>query len=144
MLDEAGKQIICGLLATGCPLDVAADYVRSTERAILEEASRDADFGARLRHAESVHEVSQLGVISAAAREKNNWRAAAWVLERCHPKRYAPRRSSAVTSQDLADVVDRFVQIVIEEVPPGPERERILKRFAQLAAASDQEASAPS
>ena len=111
-LNEQKQKDLLAFLALGCSRRVAAKYVGCSPSTIRRLTLRDEDFGWRLKLAKSRQEVTQLGNIHAAG--KDNWRAAAWLLERINPERYGPRRSGTVTPEQISQLMSDFAQVLVE------------------------------
>jgi len=133
-LDEAKKREIAVILAVGCTRRTAALFVGCHVDTIRRTAQRDAEFDARLRQAETSHEMLHLKHINSAAAEARYWRAAAWALERKYPDRYGARGPHVVTAEQISGVLAAFAAIVAEEVADEAGRKRIMERLDRLAA----------
>jgi hypothetical protein len=86
VLDDGKRREICALVAGGCGLREAADYVHCSVNTIRREAERNPDFAAQLHHSESHAQLTPLKAMQRAA--DTHWRAAAWMLERAFPNRF--------------------------------------------------------
>lgn len=133
LLDDKKRGEICGILAMGGTRAVAARYVGCSPSTVYRTAQSDRDFARHLRQAEGRAEVLQLKNITDAAQNKQYWRAAAWMLERKFPQRYAPRPSEAVTLEQFTQILDSFVDLIVAEISDAPLRQRILDRLKQVA-----------
>jgi hypothetical protein len=134
-LDEIKKREICAILAVGCTRAIAARYVGCHPDTIRNTAGRDAEFAMAIERAESRHEIIHLTHINKAAEEGRYWRAAAWALERKYPDRYAARSPDVITVEQIARVLAQFAEVMLEEVPAGESRQRILTRLNDLSTA---------
>jgi hypothetical protein len=132
VLDSKKKDLICVILKLGGTRRIAAQYAGCAPSTIRRTADRDAEFCAALRKAESQHEVSYLQRINAAAKQERYWKAAAWALERIHPERYALPRPVNYTPQQVCEILERFMEIVMQEVPVEEFRLSILRRLEEL------------
>lgn len=137
VLDETRRREILAIVSVGCSRRTAARYVGCAPSTIHNTAERDPQFAAQLENAESKPELTQLKNITAAAKKPQYWRAAAWVLERLNPRRYAPRGPETITRDQIARLLDGFARIVADEVPVDRFRKRIIKRLDRLAAGFD-------
>ena len=99
LLDEAKRREICKVLAVGGTRTMAAAYVGCSLDTIARAAKRDRAFAEELRRASVECEIRCLRNLSKAAQEPKNWRAAAWMLERLYPERYARRKHVGLTPQ---------------------------------------------
>jgi hypothetical protein len=131
-LDEIRRREILAILAMGSSRQAAAKYVGSTAGVIRDAAQRDPGFAQQLQHAEQQAELNYLGNIRDAAKKPQYWRAAAWVLERRKPGDFASRKAGVMTVEQTRQVLERFAQIVVEEVPAARRRHRILARLDEL------------
>jgi hypothetical protein len=131
VLDDAKRREICALLTAGCGIEAAARYVGCSPNTIRREALRNEDFRRQLRGAEVQMQLTPLQALRQAAH--THWRAAAWLLERTEPGRFAPRRQSACSPQDLLKAVDAAVETAVEEIADPHLRDRVCRRL--LAAA---------
>lgn len=138
VLDEVKRAQICAILAVGGSRSTAAAYVGCAVDTIRKTAVRDDEFAAALRHAESRHEVFHVRQIQRAARQERYWRAAAWILERLYPDRYAARKPNTLTLKQLSHALVQFAEIIIDEVKEASARRRILARIEKLAGHLDE------
>lgn len=132
VLDEMKRREILAILSVGCSRRAAAWYVGCAVSTIQNTAERDAPFADALRHAESQHEITYLKNIQQAARLPQYWRAAAWVLERVFPQRYAPRGADVLGIGQITHLLGQLAEIVVQEVPVPRYRQNILKRLEAL------------
>jgi hypothetical protein len=132
-LDEPKKHVIVALLAVGCSQRVIARYVGCARETIRQTMARDERFAAKVRDAKCNAEVGLLRSIRNAAKKEQHWRAAAWMLERGYPERYARRGPDVITVDQIAALLAHFCQIVVEELPAARYRKKILKRLEGLA-----------
>jgi hypothetical protein len=133
VLDDTKKHVIVALLAVGCSQRVIARYVGCARETIRQTIARDERFAARVRDAKCNAEVGLLRSIRNAAKKEQHWRAAAWMLERGYPERYARRGPDVITVDQIAALLAHFCQIVVEELPAARDRKKILKRLDGLA-----------
>lgn len=132
VLDEMKRREILAILAVGCSRRTAAWYVGCAVSTIQNTADRDPPFADALRHAESQHEITYLKNIQHAAKMPQYWRAAAWVLERVFPQRYAARGPDVLTLDQITQLLGQLAEIIVQEVPVAAFRKRILKRLEKL------------
>jgi hypothetical protein len=130
ILDEGKRLEICSLVAAGCDLKTAAQYVGCSVRTIRREASRNPGFLAHLRRSANAPEVYALNMLKSAAAK--NWRAAAWLLERTKPERFARQPNDGVKTEELLEFVGRFVTIILNEVEDEEMRDHILYEVRQV------------
>ena len=106
---------------------------------IRREADRNPQFGEALRTAHLNAELNPLHALRRAA--QNHWRAAAWLLERFNPQRFAKQDPRRLTPQQLQACMARAAQVVAEEVKDAGALARVCVRFDQLTADLDREMS---
>jgi hypothetical protein len=130
IIDEGKRLEICSLIAAGCDLKTAAQHVGCSMRTIRREASRNPGFLENLRRSANDSEVYALNMLKSAAAK--NWRAAAWLLERTKPERFARQRNDGVKTEELLEFVGRFVTIILNEVEDEEMRDHILYEVRQV------------
>jgi len=119
VLDEVKRGEICALISVGCSLEAAARYVGCNPSTIRREAVRNDEFYKRLRNAEVAAEIKPLNALQRAA--ATHWRAAAWLLERTRPDRFAKFPPHMVRIDDAQQLLEHFLEIVAQELPDTPE-----------------------
>jgi hypothetical protein len=132
-LDAKRQREFCELLKMGVPRHVAARKIHTSVATIERTAGRDAGFRRELEQAEVELEVTQLRNLHVAAKDPKYWRAAAWSLERRHPGRYGVRRAQGLTAQQLGMMLQRFTEVILDEVPEVERRQRLLGRMHEMA-----------
>jgi hypothetical protein len=132
VLTDEKKQAILAILGVGCSRHVAARYVGCSDSTIANTAARDPAFGEAIGKMMSQAEVSLLKRIRDAAKKDKYWRAAAWTLERVYPQRYARRNPDVLTVDQIANLLERFAQIVVDEVPVARHRKNVLRRLTMM------------
>jgi hypothetical protein len=124
-LDSTKRREICALVSAGYGIRQAARYVRCAASTIRREAQRDPEFHDALCRAELAAQLSPLRAMQQAA--STHWRAAAWMLERSDPERFArhdpksfgPKEARAL-GKDLLDIfndanIDPLLRMKIEK-----------------------------
>ncbi len=134
VLDEMKRREILAILSIGGSRRTAARYVNCSPSTIAATAQRDPTFTEALSRSEQAVEIGYLKNIQEAAKKAQYWRAAAWALERTHPEAYAARSPDAITVKQVGQLLARFAQIIVEEVPTVRYRKRVLKRLDSLTA----------
>jgi hypothetical protein len=132
VLDETKRREIAALLSAGCSQRAAARYVGCARSTIAYTLARDEAFAAMVRKALCNAEVTLIRNIRNAAKKEQYWRAAAWMLERAYPERYARRGPDVITVEQIAGLLSHFSQIVAEEVPVARFRQNALRRLEEL------------
>jgi hypothetical protein len=130
--DEQQAQI-CGILSVGCDRQTAADYAGCSLAAIRAQLKDDPRFQAAVRRAEAGAELSHMGNVQQAAREKKDWRASVWWLERRSPERFARRSPGAITDRQLKAFVAVLTEVLTEELSNTTDCERIVSRLQSIA-----------
>jgi hypothetical protein len=97
---------------------MAADGCGSTVENIRSEETFDPCFAQRIRCARMTSEVNLLGSLTGAAGDSKNWRAAAWLLERLYPDRYARRKPNTLTLRDHEQCLQQISDFVQSIAPP--------------------------
>lgn len=131
-LDEGKKREILAIITFGCSRSTAARYVGCDPKTIYNEIRRDKSFAAEIARAEEQSEVFYIQQIRNAAKKESNWRAAAWVLERRIPNRYANRGAETLTFEQVESFIRGLAANLFEEISDKAERERIKKRLARM------------
>jgi hypothetical protein len=126
-LDDAKRREICALVAGGCSLNEAARYVRCSLKTIRREMRRNPDFHEQFRRSEMFAQLAPLRAMQQAA--GTHWRAAAWMLERAYPDRFARRNPAAFSAGQARSLLNEVLQIVRSEVHDTFQHERIEKRL---------------
>lgn len=94
MTSEQQKQTI-GAVRLGCPLETAVALAGATPHDLRLAIEADAQFARQLDVAQAATEMTHMEIIRREAKEKDNWKASVWWLERCLPERYARRSPPA-------------------------------------------------
>jgi len=131
-MDEKQKHEIIAILTVGCTRYTAARYIGCRPEDIRREIGCNKEFARQVAKAEEAAEVYYMQRIKDAAKKEQYWRAAAWVLERRCPNRYASRGAHTITFDQLARLMSRIGEIVGGEIKDAETRTKILKRFQML------------
>jgi IS30 family transposase len=127
VLDEVKRREICALVSAGCGVEAAARFVGCAPTTIRREALRNTDFHDDLRQAELTSQLSPLRAMRQAA--ATHWRAAAWLLERTHPERFAKRDPKQFKPEHVEAIMTRVAEVIAEEIADEPTRERVYRRL---------------
>lgn len=130
-LDEIKKREVCALVAAGCGIEGAAHYVGCAASTVRREALRDPAFHEQLRRSEMSAQLAPLRSMQQFA--ATDWRAAAWLLERTYPQRFARRNMRYITPEEIEGLFVMLAEAVGEEITDGPTRRRVCTRLVQLA-----------
>lgn len=132
-LDGKKRLKICALLSVGFSQNMAARYVSCAPNTIRNEAERDPKFAEELQQAKCNVELSLINNVRNAAKKEQYWRAAAWMLERGFPEKYAQRDPDVITAEQLAQILSQLAEQIVESVPVAAYRKNIVKVFESVA-----------
>ncbi|MGD9126619.1 MAG: hypothetical protein PVH19_04500 [Planctomycetia bacterium] len=132
LLDKIQRQKVCAILALGCSRRVAARYVGCRFSLIRATMSRDESFRQEIERAEQISEIEYIQNIKEAAKKSQYWRAAAWALERCNPDDYAFHDPTTFTMDQIRQLLDQFIEIIVQEIPAATQRKRLLYGLKKL------------
>ncbi len=122
-LDDIKRREVCAVVATGCSLADAARYVGCAPTTLRREALRNPEFHEALRQAEMGSQLGPLRLVRKAA--NSHWRAAAWLLERINPERFAKPDKKTLQPAEVAQLVDSIVELMAEEIDDPATQQRI-------------------
>lgn len=134
LLTAKEQSAVVAVLMAGADLPSAADYVGRTLQEIYATAAARPAFQTRLDQASPNFELAQLGNITKAALREQYWRAAAWLLERKFPSRYAKSDPQALAPAKVRALIDALAIAVLAEVKDAETRTNILNRLQELLA----------
>jgi len=134
LLTSTEQSNVIAVLMAGADLATAADYVGRTPEETRYTGERKAEFRAGLESAEPKFELVQLGNITKAALREQYWRAAAWLLERKFPSRYAKPDPAAMSPAKVKTLLDSLAKAVLAEVADTETQVKIMDRLRQLLA----------
>ncbi len=97
---------------------------------IRNEANRDRVFAEQLAAAETAIGLSPLRALRSAA--NTDWRAAAWLLERTCPERFARRKPDSLQPSEVRTLLDEVANIMADECSDNPQLERMCSRLDEL------------
>ena len=126
-LDDVKRGEVCALISAGCSIEAAARYVGCNPSTIRREAARNDDFHERLRRAELAAEIQPLHALQRAA--ATHWRAAAWLLERTRPDRFAKFPPNMVRVDDAEELMESWLELIAHELPETPECNAAYRRL---------------
>jgi hypothetical protein len=119
------------LLSAGYARTTAAKYIHRAPTTIRDSIMDDPEFAEQVAKAEENSEVFYLSCIRRAALKEQYWRAAAWVLERRIPDRYAAKQPEVLTVEHVQKFMAACMRIIAEELPDPEQREKIFHRLAE-------------
>lgn len=130
-LSESKQAEVCALIRAGCTMAATARYVGCSPLTIQREARRNPEFNEKLRNIRYDVELNPVLTLRDAA--INDWRAAAWILERTQPQHYAKRPANSFSPQEVAELLDRVCDIIRQETRNAQQSARIKRRILALA-----------
>ena len=118
------------MVACGCTIEAAARYVCCNVVTIRREARRNPEFHELLRKATIRAQVTPVNVLHDAA--SSDWRAAAWLLERTDPHRFAKRAAQTFSEAEVRDLLGRVCDAVRRELRDKPAYARIKRHVKTI------------
>jgi hypothetical protein len=139
-LDDTKRREICALISAGCGIEGAAKYIGCAASTIRRHAARSPQFGEELRRAHLSAELAPLQLMRESARKY--WRAAAWLLERTNPQRFAKQNVRFLKPEQINQFIEMMRDIVREEIPNKAVRLRVARRLGEIGKWAEREAEA--
>jgi len=139
-LDEVKWREVCALVSAGCGIADAARYIGCSASTVRREALRNESFHQSLRMAEMSAQLEPLKTMRKAA--STHWRAAAWMLERTFPDRFARQDAKLLKPEDVDSMVHGLIEMVAQEIADPATRDRVYRRLLAGATHLKQEAAA--
>jgi len=109
--NPARQEAICGYLREGLPLETCAQLAGINRSTILSWKAKGREgiepydeFYRAVNQATADAERVLLADIRRASRDRNQWQAAAWILERRHPTQYGYKREIKVEVEGSVDL----------------------------------------
>ncbi|TWU25913.1 hypothetical protein [Bythopirellula polymerisocia] len=130
LADPHKRREICSLIGIGAGFDEAARHVGCSVATIRREANRDPLFAEQLAVAETAAGLSPLRALRSAA--STNWRAAAWLLERTCPERFARRKPELLQPSEVRTMLDEIASIMADEITNKAELKNMCQRLDEL------------
>jgi hypothetical protein len=140
-LSDTNQYEICAMVACGCTLQAAAQYACCSVVTIRREARRNPEFHERLRKATIQAQVTPVNVLHDFA--CRDWKAAAWLLERTHPERFAKRPACTYTEAQVADLLGRICDVFRRALADKEKFARVKRRVQVLFAATQPQSNHP-
>jgi Helix-turn-helix domain len=117
-LDDDKRRDICTLIAAGCGIQDAARYVGCSVSTIRRELARNREFRKRLRTSELNAQLEPLRAMRKAV--GTHWRAAAWMLERTNPQRFARPNVKSYRADEVAVAISDLIDAATDQIQdPG-------------------------
>jgi hypothetical protein len=132
IIDDALQTEICRLISAGHSIAACARAVGCDVKTIRRRLQRDAQFRRQVGAAEIKASSNPLAMVRRAA--SDNWRAAAWLLERSEPHRFGRSNPGTCRLGDVAKSFTRFIELALQQTPAGPQRRQayhVLSEFAE-------------
>jgi hypothetical protein len=129
-LDDARCAEICDLVADGKSIRAVARLVGCNVKTIRRHAARNPNFGRLLATAEISARHDPLKMMRRAAGA--SWRAAAWLLERTDPQRYAKQPPGACRPEDLDRAFTRIMDSALSHVSDAESRSAMYESLAKI------------
>ena len=130
LADPLKRREVCSLIGVGAGYDGAARHVGCSVATIRREADRDPAFAQQLASAETAAGFAPLRALRVAA--NNNWRAAAWLLERTFPERFARRNPESLSPSEVRTLLDEVANIMADECTDDTQLKRMCERLDEL------------
>ena len=131
-LNQSQQREILAILSVGCSRKTAARYAGCPVVAISRHAKANPDFAGKLRRAEQNLEIESMKTVFNAAKQDKYWRASAWALERKDPESFQKLKPDAIPAAYLNDILDKIIELILEEFPNARQRKGFLKRLQSL------------
>jgi hypothetical protein len=115
ILDEEKKVVLCERVAKGATVEDAAETVGVSLRTVQRERKLDEDFDHELQL--SLRQTPDpLKMMQAASR--THWRAAAWLLERTDPEKFAKRAKNSASPAQFHAGLEFVMEAALAAIPP--------------------------
>lgn len=117
ILTEIEQKKFLACIATGYTIDTAAKYLGFDPNGIHSMILADAELQAQIRKAEEEAEMYFVRRIHEAAKNPNDWHAAAWWLERRKPNLYAKHKPDTLEENAVTEFFEKILQIAAKYIP---------------------------
>jgi hypothetical protein len=131
-LTDQQKGHIYGILTVGCDRQTAADFIGCSLMDFRNLMQHDAAFAKDVRRSEAEAELKNMRNVQDTAREKKEWRASVWWLERRSPERFGRRTAGSVTARQLRGYFTLLSQMLNERLPDEKDRQPFLDQLNKL------------
>jgi hypothetical protein len=126
-LDEIKRSQLIAIVANGCGLTAAANYIGCHPRTIRRECCGDPQFREQLKRAELDGQLEPINNLRAAS--KKHWRAAAWLLERSRPYAFCPTKSDVFSRDDLHELIDGINSVITKNHPDAQAAAQLIEHI---------------
>ena len=116
-LTEQQRASVYDSFSSGGSYEMAADCCGATVEMIEAEESCDPCFTQKNCCARMTSEANLLKALTGAAGDSKQWRAAAWLLERLYPERYARRKPNTLSLKDHEQRLQQIADLVKSIAP---------------------------
>ncbi len=130
ILDDQKRSEICDLVSAGHSVAAVARLMGCNVKTIRRHALRDERFGRLLRAAEVAAQNDPLKLMRRAA--GSSWRAAAWLLERTEPGRFAKQPTAACRPEDVDRSFTRIMDTALGHIQGETERRSMYQALAKV------------
>ena len=131
VLDDFKKGLIINMVTEGSSQRSAAGAVGCAPSTITRTAKRDRQFGLDLLQAHELLKMRALRTMNRVADQDKHWRAAAWLLERLEPDRFALRKPFQFTLDQMKDMFKQVCKAFSQGVP-SENRVAAFRRLTEL------------
>ena len=131
VLDDLKKRLIINMVTEGSSQRSAAGAVGCAPSTITRTAQRDRRFGLDLLQAHELLKMRALRTMNRVADQDKHWRAAAWLLERLEPDRFALRKPFQFTLDQMKDMFKQVCKAFSQGVP-SENRVAAFRRLTEL------------
>ena len=128
-LTSQERNQVLALLSAGYSRTTAAKWIHRSPSTVQREIQECLEFAEQVGKAEEGSEMFYLSCIRRAALKEQYWRAAAWMLERRLPERYASKKPDSLTAEQVQKFMAACLQIIAEELPDEEQRLRVFNRL---------------
>jgi len=130
---EAKRRQLSSFICEGFTLEQAARFLGCSLRTLRREMKRDPQLAHEVADAELSAQLDPEKHLHRAAAQ--NWRAAAWILERTQPQRYGRYAPRGIVPEAVAEGMRRLIEVALGLFVDSDARNRAYDR---LMAASDE------
>lgn len=130
-LDIAGQAVVCRVLAAGGTMQMAADAVGCTRRALYAAAEREPDFAKRIKQSQCQSKEESLITLAEAAKDVKHWQAAYKRLRMLYPDDYS-RNADTIPAQQASRLIREFTALVKWSLDDADDRRKFSSGVKQM------------